>query len=104
MKKMYLKNEKTYRKLTSAGVIFCACMGLIVELAIFFITGIKPLHVSVPVLLFLWLLSGIIVSGVLHAVAALADLLEVPLTDIRDDGMISACDMHSHSTITHLAA
>lgn len=104
MKKMHLKNKKVYRELTSAGVFFCACIGLIVESAVFLVTGIQPMLVSIPVLLFIWLLSGIIVAGILHALAALADLFVVSLTDVRDDDMISARETHNCSTISHLAA
>lgn len=104
MRRNYFGKKIVYRELTSFGVFFCALAGLIAEAFIFFITGIKPLLVPAPVFLFLWLLSGIIVSGILYAAAVIADLLGVLLTDTGDDGMISACDTDSHSTISHIAA
>lgn len=99
MKRMHLANKNIYRELTFMGTCFCAVAGLLFEFVVLFISGINPLFVSVPVLLFLWLLSGIIVSGLLHAVAIFADLLELPLTDTGDDGMISSRDMYCCHTI-----
>ncbi|MCD8023547.1 MAG: hypothetical protein LUF30_11465 [Lachnospiraceae bacterium] len=51
------------RELTAAGVGLCIVLGLAMEFLIFQVSGIRVREVPVLVLGFLWILCGIIASG-----------------------------------------
>jgi len=75
---MKRKSEKQeiYRTLTPAGIVLCAILGLVFEILLFLLMGIHFLEVSVVILGFLWLLSGILVSGALCLAASVQDQIK----------------------------
>ncbi|MCD8396037.1 MAG: hypothetical protein LUD12_02430 [Lachnospiraceae bacterium] len=75
---MKRKSEKQeiYRTLTQAGIVLCAILGLGFEILLFLVIGIHFLEVSVVILGFLWLLSGILVSGALRLAASVQDKIK----------------------------
>lgn len=73
MKRERNGRQEVYRELTMAGVVLCAVLGLAVELAVMFATGLQIIQVNAVVFLFLWFLCGVLVSGVLFTLAAWQD-------------------------------
>lgn len=59
------KYQDTYYELTPAGVGLCAVLGIGAELLVLLMFGIRFENIPLPVFGFLWLLFGILVSGVL---------------------------------------
>ncbi|MCD8104331.1 MAG: hypothetical protein LUF35_04855 [Lachnospiraceae bacterium] len=97
MKRIRWKDLVAYRELTLDGVILCALVGLAAEILILMLTGIKAKFVSPVVLLFLWLLSGILVSGVLIVFAAFADLRRAYFKDWE---FASVCQSVRYESLT----
>lgn len=73
------RNEEIYRELTPTGIGLCAAAGAVAEGITFWVLGIRLENVPVPVLIFLWGLFGILMSGVL----IFADTAEVWIGEIR---------------------
>lgn len=65
-----MKYAETYRELTSAGVMLCLGLGGIAEVLLFKVLGICREVAPVCVLLFIWILLGIMVSRLLFAADA----------------------------------
>ena len=74
------RNRELYRELTPAGAGLCAVAGAVAEGITFIMFGIRIGSVPVPVLIFLWGLFGILVSGVL----ILADSVESRIQEIKE--------------------
>lgn len=66
-----ITNEDIYYELTHAGIALSAVLGIIAEAIVLMGFGIHPGNVPVVVLGFLWLLFGILVSGILIAIEML---------------------------------
>lgn len=74
------RSEEIYRELTPAGVGLCAVAGAMAEGLTFIVLGIRFGSVPLPVLVFLWGLFGILVSGVLF----LFDSMGTRVQEIRE--------------------
>lgn len=73
------QNEAIYRELTPAGIGLCAAAGAVAEGITFLVLGIRLESVPVPVMVFLWGLFGVLMSGVL----ILTDIAEAWIREVR---------------------
>ncbi|MCD7818723.1 MAG: hypothetical protein LUH07_06700 [Lachnospiraceae bacterium] len=67
--------QDIYRELTPAGTGLCAVLGLVAEIIIMLAAGIDVVQVPVVVLTFIWLLAGILVSGVVFYVVDISGII-----------------------------
>ena len=69
-----MERQDIYYELTPIGIVLCAVAGIAAELVVLAAFGIQPEIIPVPVFGFLWLLFGILVSGVLIGLEMLMGL------------------------------
>ena len=67
--------ENIYRELTREGQRFCAAAGLLEEIVVLAVCGIRVSMAPVPVLAFLWVLFVILTAAALIGVSSLLDHL-----------------------------
>lgn len=92
------EKQVIYRELTLAGVALCAVLGLGLEVLLFLILGIRILEVPAVVLGFLWLLSGILVSGVLLLAASFQDRIQAYSLARTDSSYVNISALKSSSS------
>lgn len=69
-----MERQDIYYELTPIGIVLCAAAGIAAELLVLAVFGIQPEIIPVPVFGFLWLLFGILVSGVMIGLEMLMGL------------------------------